>query len=75
MSWSTINYPEPMRKLHEEVRRRAIDIANQLVAEGMDENIAISTAMDRAAAWTHHRGNPADINEGHRNYKNRKENG
>lgn len=38
-----------MRKLHEDVSRRAIDIANQLVAEGMDKNMAINTAIDRAA--------------------------
>ena len=53
----------------------ALDIVNQLAAEGLDDNMAINTAMDRAAAWTHHRGDPADINEGQRNYKNRKENG
>lgn len=37
----------------------------------MDENMAINTAMDRAAAWAYHRGDPADINEGHRNYGKR----
>ena len=75
MSWNKINFPEPMRKLREDVRDRAIAIANQLVSEGMEESQAVATAMDRAEAWTHHRNDPAEINEGHRNYHNRKENG
>jgi uncharacterized protein YdaT len=75
MRWSEINYPEPMRKLHEDVRKRAVEIANELVEQGMDEAIAINTAIDRAEAWAHHRNDPAEINEGHRNYHHRKENG
>lgn len=75
MSWSKINYPEPVGKLHEDVRERATAIANQLVSEGMEENRAIETAMDRAEAWTQHPNDPAEITEGHRNYHHRKENG
>ena len=30
MSWSKINYPESMRKLHEDVRERAIAMDNTL---------------------------------------------
>lgn len=60
-----------MRKLHESVRQRAVDIANQLVEEGMDENMAINTAIDRAVAWEHHRGEPGTINEDRRNYRDK----
>ncbi len=34
-----------MRKLREDVRNRAIDIANKLIEEGMDEELATTTAM------------------------------
>jgi uncharacterized protein YdaT len=75
MAWSEINYPEPMRKLQDDVRKRAVDIANKLVEEGMNEELAVTTAMQRAEAWTDHRNDPAEINEGNRNYHHRKENG
>ena len=74
MKWSYIDYPEPMRKLLREAREKAVDIANELVEEGMSEELAIVTAMDRAEAWFHHRNEPAEINEGHRNYHHRREN-
>ena len=68
MPWSKIDCPEPMRKLHVDVQLRAIDIANELVEQGMDETNAIVTAIHRAEAWAHHRHDPAEINEGKRNF-------
>ena len=68
MRWTKTNYPVQMNNLHEDVRKRAVDIANQLVEEGMNENEAILTAIDRAEAWTHHRNDPSRINEGRSNY-------
>jgi uncharacterized protein YdaT len=75
MHWSHLNYPEPMRKLHADVRSRAIDIANKLIEEGMEAEVAITTAIQRAEAWTDHRNEPSEINEGHRSYHQRNENG
>ncbi|WP_121357469.1 hypothetical protein [Flavisolibacter nicotianae] len=54
-------------------QKPAIDIAYQTVAEGMDEKMVFTTPTDRVAVGAHYRGNPVDINEGHRNYKKRKE--
>ena len=70
MAWSKDAYPEPMKDLQEDVRSRAIDIANQLLEEGMDEAGAVSTAMDRAMAWAAHRGMPAEVNRKYRNTGN-----
>ncbi|HXJ34042.1 MAG TPA: hypothetical protein VMS22_08370 [Candidatus Eisenbacteria bacterium] len=38
------------------VRRKAIEIANALLAEGHDEGFAIRVAIARAKAWARRRG-------------------
>lgn len=40
------------------VREKAIDIANALLAEGMDEGKAIRVAIAKAKEWAEHRGLP-----------------
>jgi uncharacterized protein YdaT len=51
MPWDEDDYPASMRGLPERVRRKAIDIANALLAEGHDEGMAIRVAIARARAW------------------------
>ena len=45
-------------RLGELTRAKAIEIANALLAEGMDEGRAIRIAIARAEDWARHRGLP-----------------
>ena len=47
-----------MRNLSPLVRLKAIEIANALLGEGMDEGSAIRIAIARAKEWARHRGIP-----------------
>ena len=52
MSWDETNYPNRMGRLPQEVREKAIDIANVLVEkEGLSESKAIEEAIKRARNW------------------------
>lgn len=51
MPWSSDDFPASMSNLTPQVREKAIDIANALLAEGMDEGKAIRIAMARAGQW------------------------
>lgn len=51
MLWSESWYPAAMRHLDEAVRAKAIEIANALLDEGMDEGMAIRIAIAKAKAW------------------------
>lgn len=42
-----------MNQLPERVREKAIEIANALLAEGMDEGKAIRIAIAKAKEWAH----------------------
>lgn len=44
-------FPLPMTNLHEEVREKAIDIANELIKDGYSYEIAIPTAIHMALDW------------------------
>ncbi|WP_332826065.1 hypothetical protein [Ramlibacter sp.] len=55
MPWTAQRYPVSMRNLPELVRLKAIDIANALLDEGMDEGRAIRIAIARARQWAAHR--------------------
>jgi uncharacterized protein YdaT len=44
-----------MEHLSAPVREKAIEIANALLAEGMDEGRAIRIAIAKAKEWAHHR--------------------
>lgn len=72
MPWTKKDYPVSMKNLPNEVRNKAIEIANALLDErDMDEGIAIATAISRAKDWAANRGKdttnkggrPADIKE------------
>lgn len=51
MPWTRERYPTSMRRLPAPVREKAIEIANALLAEGMDEGKAIRIAIAKAKEW------------------------
>lgn len=51
MPWSPEYFPASMRKLSEPVRLKAIEIANALLADGMDEGLAIRIAIAKSKEW------------------------
>jgi uncharacterized protein YdaT len=57
MPWTKKDYPDSMKNLPAAVRNKAVEIANALVKEeGMDDGIAIATAISRAKDWAENRG-------------------
>jgi uncharacterized protein YdaT len=57
MPWTSQRYPPAMRALPPEVRRKAVAIANALLAEGHDEGQAIRIGIAKAKEWAlHHAG-------------------
>ena len=56
MPWSEEYYPASMRHLSEVTRSKAIEIANALLAEGMEEGMAIRIAIAKGEAWARRRG-------------------
>jgi len=51
MPWTADRYPVSMKHLSPWVRDKAIEIANALLDEGMDEGRAIRIAIAKAKAW------------------------
>jgi uncharacterized protein YdaT len=64
MPWNAAYYPVSMRHLSEVTRAKAIEIANALLAEGMEEGRAIRIAIARAEDWAARRGLPIRDDEG-----------
>ena len=59
MPWTSTRYPPAMRRLPPVLREKAIEIANALLAEGMDEGKAVRIAIARAKEWAgRHLGTP-----------------
>ncbi|MCX8003647.1 MAG: hypothetical protein N2688_01620 [Burkholderiaceae bacterium] len=58
MPWREDDPPPAMRHLSAPARAKAIEIANALLAEGMDEGQAIRIAIARAKQWAEDRGLP-----------------
>ena len=57
MPWTNSDYPDAMKNLPNEVRKKSIEIANALLEETkMNEGIAIATAISRAKDWAANRG-------------------
>jgi uncharacterized protein YdaT len=54
MPWNAARYPKSMQHLPDAVRDKAIEIANALLEEGMDEGKAIRIAIAKAKEWAHH---------------------
>lgn len=51
MPWSKNDYPESMKNLSDDVRNKAIEIANALLDEGYDEGRAISIGISQARKY------------------------
>ena len=51
MPWTSDRYPSSMRRLPPAVRRKAIEIANALLAEGCDDGKAIRIGIATAKDW------------------------
>ncbi|HBZ71935.1 MAG TPA: hypothetical protein DEP35_20290 [Deltaproteobacteria bacterium] len=51
MPWTPLRYPPAMEALPEPVREKAIEIANALLEEGMDDGRAIRIAIAKAKEW------------------------
>ncbi len=51
MPWNESRYPASMRNLDAAVREKAIEIANALLEEGMEEGMAIRVAIAKAREW------------------------
>ncbi len=54
MPWNSTYYPTSMKNLPVWVREKAIEIANALLAEGMEEGKAIRVAIAKAKEWARH---------------------
>jgi uncharacterized protein YdaT len=63
MPWTLKDYPTSMRRLSEVTRAKAVEIANALLAENMDEGRAIRIAIARAEQWARQRGLPVRDDE------------
>lgn len=63
MPWDEWTYPVSMRRLAPVVRAKAVEIANALLGEGMDEGRAIRIAIARAKVWALRRGLPQRIDD------------
>ncbi|PIO85316.1 DUF2188 domain-containing protein [Pediococcus damnosus] len=51
MSWDAQDYPASMKNMKELERKRAIDIANALLADGYPDDRVIPIAMKQAERW------------------------
>ncbi|MDE2370813.1 MAG: hypothetical protein KGN16_17725 [Burkholderiales bacterium] len=60
MPWTPQEPPLSMRKMPPDVRRKAVEIANALLREGMDDGKAIRIATAKARAWALQRKRSAE---------------
>lgn len=51
MPWTLERFPPSMERLPDQVREKAIEIANALLEEGMEEGKAIRIAIAKAKQW------------------------
>jgi uncharacterized protein YdaT len=56
MPWTSSRFPPSMSHLPEPVREKAIEIANALLEERMDEAKAIRIAIAKAKEWARKHG-------------------
>jgi len=54
MPWKSEYFPSSMKYLPAPVREKAIEIANALLDEGMDEGKAIRIGIAKAKEWAEH---------------------
>lgn len=58
MPWNQQQHPASMKHLTEEVRDKAIEIANALLDEGYEEGKAIAIGTAKAEEWAERRHKP-----------------
>lgn len=64
MPWNLERYPASMKNLPEEVRAKAVQIANALLERGEDEGRAIRIGIAQAERWAvRHPGSELDSSE------------
>jgi len=51
MPWTKTDYPDSMKNLLPRIRGKAIEIANALLGEGMEEGSAIPIGISKAKEW------------------------
>ena len=51
MPWNMKDYPESLKNFDPLVKKKAIDIANALLAQGYSEQKAIPIATEQAKKW------------------------
>lgn len=51
MPWTKKNYPDSMKNLDKDVRDKAIEIANALVDDNMEEGRAIAISISKAREY------------------------
>ena len=56
MPWNSDYFPTSMKQLPPLVREKAVEIANALLEEGLDEGKAIRIAIAKAKKWAERRG-------------------
>ena len=56
MPWDSYHFPVAMKYLPEDVRNKAIEIANALLSRGDDEGRAIRIGIAQAKKWIGHQG-------------------
>lgn len=56
MPWTKDKYPDSLKNFMAPVRNKAIEIANALLEDGMEEGRAISIATAQAKEWAENRG-------------------
>ena len=66
MPWTLCRFPPAMAHLQPEVRAKAIEIANALLASGTDEGMAIRVAIAKAKEWALRHGADAPPRHGRR---------
>jgi uncharacterized protein YdaT len=60
MPWYNGDYPPSYKNQPVKLRNKAVEIANALLAEGMEEGIAIATGLKRAReSFTSQKAKPA----------------
>ena len=62
MPWSANDYPDSMKHLSPEVRRKAISIANGILESGGEEGTAIATGISRAKEHHEKKGTSKGLN-------------
>lgn len=67
MPWYNGDYPPSYKNQPSEVREKAVEIANALLQDGMEEGIAIATGLKQARELLENHKEKTDKTENHGN--------